>query len=63
MTCRMTDNERDDLGLKMMIFLSSAIDEEQLDLLYNYTKQHTLADFVASMEVAQETRALLQRPE
>ena len=63
LTGRMTDDERDDLDLKMVIFLSSAIDEEQLALLYQYTKKHTLADFVASMEVAQQTRALLQMPE
>ena len=60
MTYRMSDDEINHLPIKMMIFLTTEIDDEQMELQYSYTKQHTLAEFVAHIEVAKQTRSLLQ---
>jgi hypothetical protein len=56
----MSDDKTNQLGLKMMIFLSTEIDDEHLELLYDYTKQHTLDEFISHIQVAKETKSLLQ---
>jgi hypothetical protein len=56
----MSDDETNNLPIKMMTFLTTEIDDEQMELLYIYTKQHTLAELVECLEVAKQTRVLLQ---
>lgn len=60
MTYRMPDDKLADPTIKLMVFLTTEIDDAQLELLYSYTQQYTLAEFVASIELAKQTRSLLQ---
>ena len=63
MTHRMSDEQPNDLPIKMMVYLTSEINNEQLELLYAYTKQHTLAEFIDHIEVSKQARSLLQTVE
>lgn len=54
------ENPDEKAAMPMYIFLTNEITSEQLEMLGVYAQQHTMADFVGHIEVARDTRALLQ---
>ena len=48
----MSDDNSDPVSIKMLIFLTSELDDAQLELLRAYTEQHSLAEVVKHIEAA-----------
>ena len=54
----MSDDNADPVSIKMLFFLTSELDDAQLELLRAYTEQHSLAEVVQHIEAAKLEKAL-----
>ncbi len=54
----MSDDNADPVSIKMLFFLTSELDDAQLELLRTYTEQQTLPEVVKHIEAAKQEKAL-----
>ena len=55
---QMSDDKTDPVSIKMLFFLTTELDDAQLELLRTYTEQHSLAEVVKHIEDAKQEKSL-----
>jgi hypothetical protein len=54
----MSDDKTDPVSIKMLFFLTSELDDAQVELLSTHAEQHSLAEVVKHIEDAKQEKSL-----